>query len=158
GGEYTAVGTITVANQAGTISGSLSGLFLRHGFGAAVTESARVINTGMIAGTDSELGVGIISGVDGTIDNSGMVVGATGIIGYTVSRTGIRRDASLTITNTGTISGGASNGMAIAFGLKKDRLILDKGSVLDGDVSGGGGDDELDLMGMETEDSSFVGF
>ncbi|MEM7120417.1 MAG: autotransporter domain-containing protein [Pseudomonadota bacterium] len=131
----------TVVNGAGsTISGTTRGVFITGGGG-----SGQLTNEGTITG--NQFGVFLNNG--GTVTN---LAGAT-ISGNTE---GLRVNNGVTnITNAGTISGA---GTAIRFGNAGDTLTLQTGSVLNGNVNGRGGNDQLFLEGTGTEDSNFQNF
>ncbi|KAB2764277.1 autotransporter outer membrane beta-barrel domain-containing protein [Brucella anthropi] len=86
-----------------------------------------------------------------TIDNAGIISGATGIAASS---------GSLDVTNSGTITG--TDGIAIGFnqiGTTVNSLALTTGSMLNGRVLGGAGQDSLILQGSNTEDlNKFTGF
>ncbi|OAI25527.1 hypothetical protein A1351_16515 [Methylosinus sp. R-45379] len=77
-----------------------------------------------------------------TITNAGTIEGTT--------RYGIYINSTLnnTITNSGTITGGG--GQAIVFGSGDDTLNIRTGSVINGTVDGGAGNDRISLSGTGT--------
>ena len=131
----------TVINGVGsTISGTTRGVFITGGGG-----SGSLTNEGTITG--NQFGVFLNNG--GTVTN---LAGAT----ITGNTEGLRVNNGVTnITNAGTISGAAT---AIRFGNAADTLTLQTGSILNGNVNGRGGNDQLFLEGTATEDSNFQNF
>ena len=136
--------TVNITNEAGaTISGG-------HGISSYVgtgTADVNVTNAGTIQGN---AGMGISLPQGGTISNmpGGVIAGAT---------TGISLGGNgSTVYNAGTITG--SGGTAIDFRSQAagalSSLTLDTGSVLNGNVLGGPGTNNLTLTGTNTEDIS----
>lgn len=131
----------TADNGAGAaISGATRGLYVTGG-------AATVTNAGSVAG--GQYGAYLNNG--GTLSNA---AGAL-ISGGTLEGVRIGNGVT-TVTNAGRISGG--NGTAIRFGNAADTLILQTGSVLNGNVDGRGGSDALILEGTGSEDSNFLNF
>ncbi len=115
-----------------------------------------VVNNANVQGVGA--GVRITSADSSTLtNNAGSTITGVGeaAVGVDVTGTG-----AVTITNRGTISG-ADAGLAVRMNGEGQQLVLADGSVLNGDVAGGGGD--LMLEGINTgaagnsEDSGFTG-
>lgn len=135
------LGTGTVSNSAGAaIYGeSIVGLYLAG--------TAKVTNAGIIASPSGFAGIDLKQG--GTVENlaGGRIEGPIGII--------LIGDG--TITNRGTIAG--TGGPAMQFLGGTHTLVLDTGSVLQGNVVGGSGSDALILRGSGSETGDrFVNF
>ncbi|WP_188261945.1 autotransporter outer membrane beta-barrel domain-containing protein [Azospirillum tabaci] len=107
--------------------------------GGTITNSA----AGVISGTGH--GIMVDDGAEGaaygatTITNAGRIESRDGpaitLIGPYAN----------TITNSGTITGGGGDPVAIAFGAGNDRLVIQGGSIV-GKVLGGGGTDALEVQ------------
>jgi outer membrane autotransporter protein len=133
-------GSIT-NNATGEIKGGYNGIY------ASGSAPLTLINAGTIQSTR---GPAVEMGGGGTVTNSGTIQSAaTGIL---FSNTG-------SITNRGTI-GSTGAGLAIQFnGSLAHSLTLDTGSVLNGNVRGGTGVDDLVLTGSGTESiAKFLNF
>lgn len=147
-GTITGTGTTFIAGN-GVNAGSGAGIY----FGAVYAPVGGFVNnlaTGRIEG--GVYGIYSASAVLADdigpifIDNAGTIVGQTGIA---------LNGADETIVNSGVITG--SGGTAISFdqtGSFHNRLTLDTGSVLNGIVLGGPGQDDLILKGTNSEDVS----
>jgi T5SS/PEP-CTERM-associated repeat protein len=135
-GVVLAAGTDVVVN-AGNIDGS------RHGLVMSGT-SATVTNSGLVAG---DTGAAILASGPGAVAvvNTGLIVNYEGTGVPALSLNGV---ASATVTNAGTIIGGAwlgGTGSAIQFGPGSDQLIVLPGAVFVGTVRGGLGANTLEL-------------
>jgi uncharacterized protein with beta-barrel porin domain len=107
--------------QSGSVSGALTGITITSG---------TVTNSGSIFGTIT----GVAAFGDLTLNNQGGTI--TGLIeGVTVL------GGAANVTNSGTITGNI--GQAMLFGGDDDRLELQQGSVINGDVQASGGTDTL---------------
>jgi hypothetical protein len=147
----------TVVN-AGSISGGAGRMAYFSGYGGVgvgLHSGGTVVNTGAITGgltqnntanpsDHSNVGDGLYILAGGRIVNGGtgnataLISGATGV--YALSGGGV------TVVNFGTISGQDFNGhigAGILFGAASDRLVVEAGSTVIEDASGGGGTLEL---------------
>ncbi len=116
----------TLINQAGTIASSV------YGVGGAMN----VINNSTIS---SPSGYGLNIAAGGTVSNT-----ANARIVGTITGIEVTGTSSVTVIDTGLIEGGAG-GEAIQFGAGNDRLVLDDGYNLVGNVDGGAGSNTLEL-------------
>jgi outer membrane autotransporter protein len=136
----------SVANQAG---GTITGVTGVKISGNNVT--ATVTNAGTITGTGGD-GVSI-SSQRGSVTNlaGGSITGTTGVYTNTVS--------PVTITNAGTITGTGGTAIEIALDNIENTLILQTGSVLNGNVSADYEEPNiLILQGTGTANNQFVNF
>lgn len=125
---------LATSGSIGSLQNEVDGHILGDDYGVYVGEGGSFTDT-----TDSINNAGLISAANGT----GIFAATNGSIG--------------TITNSGTITG--EGGQAIQFDDGDSTLILQTGSVLNGDADGGAGDnDTLVLEGYGTEDSTFTEF
>jgi autotransporter-associated beta strand protein len=149
GGATTiAAGTLTFDGRLSG-SGSLSiaaGALLQLQDGATYAGAIGVTNAGTIS--ISDLGIALLHG--GSIDNTGMITGAS------ISEISISGAAG-TLTNAGTITG---DGDAVQFeGAFADRVIVDPGAVFNGIVAGGSGTNTLELAaGSTATQGTLAGF
>jgi autotransporter-associated beta strand protein len=149
GGATTiAAGTLTFDGRLSG-SGSLSiaaGALLQLQDGATYAGAIGVTNAGTIS--ISDLGIALSHG--GSIDNTGMITGASS---SEISISG----AAGTLTNAGTITG---DGDAVKFGgAFADRVIVDPGAVFNGIVAGGSGTNTLELAaGSTAAQGTLAGF
>ncbi|OUR30530.1 autotransporter outer membrane beta-barrel domain-containing protein [Enterobacter roggenkampii] len=151
-------------NNSGNIIGAENGIFVSEN-----SSAVNIINTstGMIkgkTGLSTQVGIGI--------NNSGKVIGTNGdaimatngntkvfnsaTVQGTQNGINVKDTAKLDIKNSGTISGEKN---AIMFASDKNNaLLLDTGSNLIGDViSTNSKGNTLELLGMGSEDSNFIG-
>jgi collagen type I/II/III/V/XI/XXIV/XXVII alpha len=104
------------------------------GSGAYLSNGGMVTNTGILSG--KLFGVGLRR--PGTVNNAGLITGATGISMAGTAGT------SATLVNSGTIVGTAA-GTAVKFAAGDDRLVLGQGAVFTGNVDGGAGTNILEF-------------
>jgi uncharacterized protein with beta-barrel porin domain len=124
----------TVTNEAGAeIRGGFGGILL--GAGGSIT------NAGLVDGMGGD---GIRLGANGMILNSGTITGTTGIVAT----------AGATVTSSGRISSSAIGGNAFSGGAGNDELRLNVGSIVQGNVLGGGGMDSILFNGGLTSPTS----
>ena len=138
-------GASTVINNAtGQISGTFNGVFSSSDGPLALTNNGLIESTGADASARA-----VEADAGGTVVNTGTIRSA--------SSDGLYLGDASTVTNSGTISGAA---LAINFANSAtNTLILDTGSVLNGSVQGGGGIDNLVLLGTGAEDiGKFLNF
>lgn len=127
-----------IFNETGaTISGSLGGV--------RVQSNGYVQNEGSILGNGGD---GISLGTDGEVLNAGLISGVTGIVA---------NDGSL-IVNSGIIRSTAIGGNAFSGSGADDALFLNAGSLIEGNVLGGGGINSITFNGGLTSPSSPVNF
>lgn len=138
-------GAITINNNGGSISGAVYGIFLRNNSSGAIN------NSGTITGT-SGAGINIASTGSGTIANSGTITG-TGAAGINIAGAN-----NWTITNNGTISGTNGTAINIANTASNINLILQTGSLINGNVTSAGANTKLELQGNGTANNTFSGF
>lgn len=134
----------TVTNTGGSITGATNGVMIGGGTGTPVNS---ITNSATITGTAND---GILLSNGGIVVNNagGVISGGTNGIEIT--------NAAGTISNAGTINGGT---LAINFNnLGSNSLILNTGSVLNGNVNGISGTNILTLQGTGSENSVFTGF
>ncbi|KPL66773.1 hypothetical protein SZ64_00835 [Erythrobacter sp. SG61-1L] len=119
-------GDVSVTNESDVIATGSEGIyaFARNG-------EIEIVNSGKVVGKTDGISVEVLTG-SATIDNSGQVQGADGI------RTGA---TTTTITNSGTITG---TGSAVVVGSGATTLVLEEGSVLNGDLTIGTGSLAID--------------
>ncbi len=116
-----------IFNEAGAqISGSFGGI--------SVGATGFVQNDGLIDGMGGD---GVTLGAGGEIFNAGTISGTTGIVAF---------DGSL-ITNSGLIRSTAIGGNAFSGGVGNDDLALEAGSLILGNVLGGGGTNSIAFNG-----------
>ena len=143
--QQSVYGSSSVANQAGgAIVGGTNGVKIA-GTGGAGT----VTNAGSITGT-SGTGVSVATTIFVSVTNlaGGTIAGATGV--YVFSK-------KSTVTNAGTITG--SGGTAIDFGSSQNAaLILQTGSVINGDAVTSSINGRVFLQGAGTANNLFSGF
>ena len=123
-------------------AGDASAVIAGYGSGVHATgASATISNFGSISCT-GRYGDGVDLGPGGRVTNGSATDSTALIYGYFgVSATGSAGSAGVTVTNFGTIDG--TNRTAVGFTSASDRLIVEAGSALTGDASGGGGTLEL---------------
>ena len=138
-------GASTVINNAtGRISGTFNGVFSSSDAPLTLT------NKGLIESTGSDASARAVEAdAGGTVVNTGIIRSA--------SSDGLYLGDASTVTNSGTISGSS---LAINFASSAtNTLTLDTGSVLNGNVQGGGGINNLTLIGTGTESiAKFLNF
>jgi outer membrane autotransporter protein len=146
-------GTV-VNNAGGRILGAYNGVWA-NGLGPTSITNAGLIEASRAAFASGAPGSAIEADGGGTIVNSG-IIRSTSSNGTDV---GILFRGPGSITNSGTI-GSLDGGLAILFqGNGTHTLALDTGSVLNGNVQGGTGTDNLILDGTGTETiSRFINF
>ncbi|MGE8190462.1 autotransporter outer membrane beta-barrel domain-containing protein [Pseudomonas sp. NPDC086278] len=136
---------------------------LRLGGGGSVTQG--------VSGTlRSDNGAGIINDGGGfTINNAGSIVSAAPAIVVrgnstgTISNTGtlqgqfgvLLQSSQVTLSNAGTITG--TTGTAVSMAGNNNKLILQTGSVLNGNVSSSGSGNTLELQGTGNANNNFSG-
>lgn len=146
----------------GSISGYSSAIRLAEG--GSITQGA----TGVIS---SDSGVGILN--DGSllaINNAGLIQGSYGILargtsagsitnsGTILGNTGLSIQGSngAILRNSGTITG--TGGTAVNFSGSNNQLVLQTGSILNGNVVNTGNNNTLALEGNGTDNHNFSGF
>lgn len=138
-------GASTVTNNlTGRISGTFNGVFSSSDGPLTLT------NNGLIQSTGSDASARAVEAdAGGTVVNTGIIKSA--------SSDGLFLGDASTVTNSGTITG---KSLAINFSNSAtNTLTLDAGSVLNGNVQGGTGVNNLVLLGTGTEDiSKFLSF
>jgi uncharacterized protein with beta-barrel porin domain len=150
GGFTTGVSVSTdgaITNQTG---GTISGVR----FGVSVSGNGAVTNAGTIKGTNS--GVYLYSG--SVTNKAGGVIRGAASTGVYIGNGYYRRGAG-TVTNAGTITGVTNSVLFVGSG--PNALILQTGSVLNGDASGStasGATNALILQGTGTANNNFVNF
>ncbi len=126
--------TATIVNDLGaSISGGLGGI--------RTLNDAQITNDGIISGNGGD---GINVGTNGAIFNTGIIEGTTGIVTF---------NGSL-IENSGIIRSNAIGGNAFSGGFGDDTLLLSQGSLIQGNVLGGGGNDNITFTGGRTSPTS----
>ena len=138
-------GARTVINNAtGRISGTFNGVFSSSDAPLILTNKGLIESTGLDASARA-----VEADAGGTVVNTGIIRSA--------SSDGLYLGDASTVTNSGTISGSA---LAINFANSAtNTLTLDTGSVLNGNVQGGGGINNLTLIGTGTESiAKFLNF
>lgn len=119
----------------GVITGTLGGV--------SVGAGGYVENDGTISGNGGD---GVTLGDNGEVFNTGLIQGTTGIVANNGS----------TITNSGRITSTAIGGNAFSGGAGNDNLFLSAGSLLTGNVLGGGGTNAITFDGGLTAPGSVV--
>lgn len=117
----------TITND-GSLSGNLDGIFV------GAVSSTDITNNGTIIGST---GAGIYLSDISVITNTNLIEGTTGIFSLNGS----------SIENSGTIRSTAINGNAFFGGTGNDTLLLTQGSIINGNVLGGAGVNNLTLSG-----------
>jgi uncharacterized protein with beta-barrel porin domain len=138
-------GASTVINNAtGRISGTFNGVFSSFDTPLTLTNKGLIESTGPNASARA-----VEADAGGTVVNTGIIRSA--------SSDGLYLGDASTVTNSGTIGGGT---LAINFANSAtNSLTLDTGSVLNGNVQGGGGINNLTLIGTGTESiAKFLNF
>lgn len=126
--------TATIFNDSGAlITGSLGGV--RTGTDAQIT------NDGIVRGNGGD---GISVGANGSIFNTGTIEGTTGIVTF---------DGSF-VDSSGIIRSTAIGGNAFSGGFGDDTLFLSQGSLIEGNILGAGGNNNLTLSGGRTSPTS----
>ena len=136
----------TVTNK-GTILAS-RGIGLSAGERSVVTNGSAIDVGALIKGATYGVEETGPSSVLRTLTNFGTIVGATGIY--------FSAQARATVLNAGTIIG--TGGTALQFGVNADRLILDPGAAFQGEVDGGGVDNNTVELAAGTFAGSIGGF
>ncbi|WP_158282788.1 autotransporter domain-containing protein [Aminobacter sp. AP02] len=146
-------GPNTTLVNSGTISvsGQDSAGIRTNALGTAIT------NSGTIAVTSVGTAPNFPSGILFQAGSSGTFVNQAGGVVSSLNGAGVRvvSDGLVTVRNAGTITSGA--GFAVRFDSGNNTLILDTGSVLNGDVVSSGSGNSVRLQGTGTEDSNFTG-
>ncbi|WP_447765483.1 autotransporter domain-containing protein [Sphingopyxis panaciterrae] len=149
-------GTITAAQGLGAgLAGNLATASLENS-GAISGNTGALLNASSSTVTNAEGGsitganIGIVSQA-GTLNltNAGSIIGTASV--------GIFSAGQTTLVNSGTISGG--NGAAVVLGAFDDNVTLQTGSVLNGALVGGEGNDSLTLDGdiLELTEAQQIG-
>jgi len=120
----------------GVLTNAAHALIQGGQYGIQVGTGSTVNNAGTIL-DDAIAGAALGSGA--VVNNSGTIGGVTGAV---FTGTGA------TLANSGTISG--SGGIAVQFDAGANSLTLGTGSVLNGDIDGGGGAGQITLTGSGT--------
>lgn len=120
----------------GVLTNAANALIQGGQYGIQVGTGGTVNNAGTIL-DDAIAGAALGSGA--VVNNSGTIGGVTGAV---FTGTGA------TLASSGTISG--SGGVAVQFDAGANSLTLDTGSVLNGDIDGGGGAGQITLTGSGT--------
>lgn len=152
---------VNITND-GSISGSSSGM--RLAAGGTINQGANgTISSGGGIGLLNDGGniiinnAGTIEGINGimmrgtsggSITNSGTISGNTGIL--------VQGSNAIVLRNSGTITG--TGGTAVSFSSANNQLILQTGSVLNGNATSTGSNNTLVLEGNGAEDHNFSGF
>jgi autotransporter-associated beta strand protein len=115
-----------------------------------------ITNSGTIRATGTGTAPNFPSGVLFQAGSSGSFINQTGGTVSSVNGTGVRvvRDGLVTVRNAGTITGGS--GFAVRFEASNNTLILETGSVLNGDALSAGSGNVVRLQGTGSEDSNFI--
>lgn len=156
-GIFTGVDTVLVNQNLAVVSGL-------NGIGVDAGDNAQIFNElgGVIKGT---LG-GVSVGANGYVENDGSITGGGGDgitlgadsevlnFGSISGTTGIVSFGNSQITNSGTIASTAIGGNAFSGGAGDDALFLNSGSLLTGNVLGGGGVDSITFSGGLTSPTS----
>lgn len=142
---------LSVDNE-GIISGNATGIFAAddlsvfNDLGALITgglggiragNDAVVTNDGTIRGNSGD---GILLGANGVVFNTGIIEGTTGIVTFNGSF----------VENSGIIRSTVIGGNAFSGGLGDDSLFLSQGSLIEGNILGAGGNNNLTLSGGRT--------
>lgn len=156
-GVFTGTGLSLVNEAGGTIRG-LNGIGVDAGDGAEIFNDPGAIISGSLGGVsvgalgyvenDGSIsgngGDGVTLGAGGEVLNSGLIEGTTGIVANNGS----------TITSSGTIRSNAIGGNAFSGGAGNDNLFFNAGSLVSGNVLGGGGTNTLTFNGGLTSPTS----
>jgi uncharacterized protein with beta-barrel porin domain len=143
----TIIGTAGVGVQmtgAGTLTNAARALIQGGQYGIQVGTGDTVNNAGTIV-DDAIAGAALGSGA--VVNNNGSIGGVTGVV---FTGTGA------TLNNSGTISG--SGGVAVQFDAGANSLSLGTGTVLDGNIDGGGGAGQITLTGSGTLTNTITNF
>ncbi len=142
-----------VALDNGTVTNNVDGRILGayNAIWANGSGATSVTNYGYLEASQAEFGGSAIQfDAGGSLTNYGTITAFTS--SSTADDAGVSFTGAGSITNGGTIES-TDGGLAISFnGSATHTLNLDTGSVLGGNVQGGGGTDNLVLMGSGTED------
>lgn len=116
-----------------------------------------ITNTGSIVVTSTGTAPNFPAGVLFQAGSTGTFVNQPGGSVSSVNGAGVRvvSDGLVTVRNAGTITSGL--GFAVRFDANNNNLILDTGSVLNGDALSGGTGNTVRLQGTGSEDSNFIG-
>jgi len=121
-----------------------AGAEIRGGFGGiSLQDFGYVDNDGSIFGNGGDA---IRLGTNGEVFNTGLIDGTTGIVAFNGS----------VITNSGTIRTNAIGGNAFSGGPGDDDLFLNAGSLIQGNVLGGGGINTITFDGGQTSPTAAV--
>ncbi|MEX1048799.1 MAG: autotransporter outer membrane beta-barrel domain-containing protein [Akkermansiaceae bacterium] len=133
---------IFAGNNLQLVNEDMASIYGLNGYGVNAGDNAQITNEegGLISGS---LG-GIIVGADAEIINDGIIEGEIGIT---------TTDGSLVI-NSGIIRSTEEGGIAFSGGFGDDEVILTSGSLVEGDILGGGGTNTLTLDGGATSPQS----
>lgn len=160
-GIFSSKSAVNITND-GSISGSSSGMRLVAG---------GIINQGASGVISSYSGIGLINdGGNIIINNAGTIKGANGIMmrgtsGGSITNSGtisgntgilVQGSNATVLRNSGTITG--TGGTAVSFSSANNQLILQTGSVLNGNATSTGSNNTLVLEGNGAEDHNFSGF
>jgi hypothetical protein len=129
---------------AGTLTNAAHALIQGGRYGIQVGTGDTVNNVGTIL--DNAI-AGAALGSGAVVNNNGTIGGMTGVV---FTGTGA------TLNNSGTISGGG--GVAVQFDAGVNSLSLGTGTVLDGDIDGGGGAGQITLSGSGTLTNAMTNF
>ncbi len=116
-----------------------------------------LVNSGTITVTSAGTAPNFPSGVLFQAGSSGTFFNQAGGSISSLNGAGVRvaSDGLVTVRNAGTITSGV--GFAVRFDSGNNTLILDTGSVLNGDAESTGVGNSVRLQGTGTEDSNFIG-
>lgn len=150
---------LSLVNESLSVINGLNGVGINAGANAEIFNDPGAVISGTLGGISagsagyvendgSILGGGgdgvTFYGTGGEVLNFGLIEGTTGIVAFNGS----------TITNSGTIRSTAIGGNAFSGGAGNDNLFLNLGSLVDGNVLGGGGINTITLDGGLTSPTS----